>query len=1212
MLPMLLFLVGIAAGLARSEETAAQTLAGERSRLMLDGTWDFRMDPKQQGEAERWSSADIPYPHTIPVPGIWQAHGFGEPGYQQFAEGRDWRLRSGMVAKHNYQGVAWFRKTFTAPKEWSGQRVWLRFEGICNHGDVYLNGKKVGRVETFSAPYEFDVTEQIAFDKDNVLACRVDSRNPGADPKSPDAQNPIYYVGMIQFLIPVGGITSHVILEARPEPRIDEVQLTPNLANNTVEVCVKLVRRQAGQSWEGQATIHVRPAKPGGTTTTAAMSVCFAAAATQSETAIANIIIPDLHPWSPEDPFLYLVDTAISDGKQIIDRQTLRTGFRELKATPEGNFVLNGKPYFLRGVGYDSIEPITGVPVPDKKIYAERLRLLKQYGFNYVRFLAHSPHKEFFEAADEEGVFLQTESEWFMGGWADLSEATAQLFTRQIPKMIREFRHHPSWYAFSCFNEATNADTDPGKQLYIRAAYEIFRKTDPTRFFLASEGGGDHWPTDVISDIRMMGNADAPATPPPQQIFQGLLDEVALFGKAISEEAMRTLAEADLDPVAYRRKVVELQPLAYWQLDEEKPGVIHDNSGQRHDGQHAPKINSTALGRPGIFGRAVAGGATPETTPGVSLASQAEKLVTQMQKSFSISLWVKPDAIRISKYSTFFSCGAAERGRALIMDIDGSRGNGYVQLGRCMDNFLRSKQQLRADQWNHVGLTWDGKRVRLFLNGQPDAEMDAAFFLQPRDLALGRAVELTTHTAADYRSRPHVWHEFNCLYTAPLPDLEIEQRLTGVMTQGWVLEPHRRRMESYGLLSRYPELRKLSIRHYHNYVKQAFESARRMPRLDGYAWWVVNDIPAGVECDVTSYGVLDMLYQPEKFTFEEFQKFNGESVLLLDTPIDARVLKRGESRSLKIALSHYGDQPVKNGQLRWKITTGTKTLSESVLKTVNAASGVISELGTIPLGPFNDKQPMKIRVEVELVSSGCQQSNAWEFWVFPERKGDIPPNTLCNLTGELSLDSRYGASAGVSLEDAKVVLARRLTPEILQRLETGGRVILLQEGGEHDQQKKSFLQNPGSLTYWAQGLQCNANVVESHPSLNAFPHEGFSDYQLIRLYGSSTPTVNFTPVKTVARAKVRPIIWSLQLAPWTEEATRFNTALTRHGVLSECRVEKGKVVLCTLYALDCIKRGLPEAGYLLDCLIDYALSNRFEPEVPPFTAKEARKFFKAE
>ena len=211
----------------RSEDVATPTSTSDRPRLTLDGNWDFRIDPKQEGEAKKWWAADVSYPNTISVPGIWQAHGFGGPGYKHFIEGPDWRLRSGTVARHNYQGVAWFRKTFTAPKEWSGQRLWLRFEGICNHGDVYLNGKKIGRVETFITPSEFDVTDQIAWEKENVLACRVNSRNPEAEVRSPEAKNAISYVGMIQFLVPVGGITSHVILEARPNTRLDEVRLTP-------------------------------------------------------------------------------------------------------------------------------------------------------------------------------------------------------------------------------------------------------------------------------------------------------------------------------------------------------------------------------------------------------------------------------------------------------------------------------------------------------------------------------------------------------------------------------------------------------------------------------------------------------------------------------------------------------------------------------------------------------------------------------------------------------------------------------------------------------------------------------------------------------------------------------------------------------------------------------------------------------------------------
>jgi hypothetical protein len=456
--------------------------------------------------------------------------------------------------------------------------------------------------------------------------------------------------------------------------------------------------------------------------------------------------------------------------------------------------------------------------------------------------------------------------------------------------------------------------------------------------------------------------------------------------------------------------------------------------------------------------------------------------------------------------------------------------------------------------------------------------------------------------------------------------LDIEKRLTGAITQDWVLTPHRRRMEAYGLLSRYPEIRQRSFDLYREYVKWIFENARRMPRLDGYAWWgVISDIPGGVETDVSSLALLDMLYQPEKFIFEEFRKFNRESVLTMDADIDGRVLQSGESRPLRISLSHFGDRPVNNGQMKWRFTAGSDVVKEGVIQPIDAETGRVTDLGPIPLGPFDCEEPMEVRVQVELASDACRQSNDWKFWVFPAKKKSLATAGVCNLTGEAMLNARYGSSEAMPVAEAKVVLARQLTPDVLKHLESGGRAIFLTQDPKHGAvhhagtvgritpiEAEGFLRNPGAMSFWPLWIRCNANIVENHPALATFPHQGFADFQLMRLYGDTAPTVDFTPANSIARSKVQPIIWSLYLAPWKEEATRFDAALMRHGLLSECRVEKGKALLCTLYLLDGMKAGLPESGYLLDCLVDYALSDRFEPSTPSFTSEEARQFFKIE
>ena len=519
-------------------------------------------------------------------------------------------------------------------------------------------------------------------------------------------------------------------------------------------------------------------------------------------------------------------------------------------------------------------------------------------------------------------------------------------------------------------------------------------------------------------------------------------------------------------------------------------------------------------------------------------------------------------------------------------------------------------------------MIYDRRRIRLWINGQPDAQMDVRLDLPANDLAIGRVIDRRFRTAADYRSRPHVWHEFNNTYIAPLPDLEIEKQLTGVQTQGWVLEPHRRRLESYGLLPRYPQIRELSFGFYREYVKQTFEAARRMPRLDGYAWWVVSDIPGGVETDVTSYGILNMLYQPEKFPDRQwFLQFNGPSVLLIDNDIHQRVLRSGERRTTKLMLSHYGARSIEQGRVTWRVTIGDRLVQQGHLDHIHAEAGPPRTLGSITLGPWDSSAPAKVHLDVTLESGACRAANRWKFWLFPQRKQGLSTDRIVNLTGERLLDARYQLPASRTLDDENVALATKLSQPLLRHLEGGGAVVLLDQDrqrsavqptvvNDHPVPRSAILRRPGALTYWAEWLRCNAQVVERHPALADFPHDGLSDFQLMRLYGSTVATVDFTPRDSIARGKMRPIIWGLSLIPWTEDASRFHFALAYGGVLSECRVGKGRLIVCNLYALDGLRRGYPEAGYLLDCLIDYAAHGASAATSPMLSREEALSVFR--
>jgi hypothetical protein len=93
---------------------------------------------------------------------------------------------------------------------------------------------------------------------------------------------------------------------------------------------------------------------------------------------------------------------------------------------------------------------------------------------------------------------------------------------------------------------------------------------------------------------------------------------------------------------------------------------------------------------------------------------------------------------------------------------------------------------------------------------------------------------------------------------------------------------------------------------------------------------------------------------------------------------------------------------------------------------------------------------------------------------------------------------------------------------------------------------------------------------------------------------------------------VRQCHSGLSLIPWTEDASRFQLALASGAMLGECRVGRGRIVVCTLHVLDGVRRGYPEAGYMLDCLVGYAAGGLPPTTLPELSLDDAKKLFVVE
>ena len=90
----------------------------DSNETSLNGKWEFRYDPGDEGIQEKWYQSTTPWESEAEVPGFWP--------------------------KAEYDGFGWFKKKFTIDRESADKRLALVFETVDDNADVWLNGKQVG------------------------------------------------------------------------------------------------------------------------------------------------------------------------------------------------------------------------------------------------------------------------------------------------------------------------------------------------------------------------------------------------------------------------------------------------------------------------------------------------------------------------------------------------------------------------------------------------------------------------------------------------------------------------------------------------------------------------------------------------------------------------------------------------------------------------------------------------------------------------------------------------------------------------------------------------------------------------------------------------------------------------------------------------------------------------------------------------------------
>lgn len=444
------------------EETPAAPTPARRiepQKVELNGGWRFRVDPRDEGEGQGWYGRT--YPGTdwiqVTVPHTW-----------------------GVMPEYaDYDGYAWYRRTFVLPAKLEGAHVRLRFDATFYLSKVWLNGIYLGSHEGGYTPYEFDITEAVDFDAENVLAVKLDNRRererlPAAlsSQWSFDWWNYGGIVRDVYLLISNPVFIARQRIFAQPD-LVDKADITVGVtirnasdADQTVLVKAAIADERTGAAvWtaEDALGLQTRLTVPAHST---------------RETELTTTL-PNPRLWHFDHPELYRLVTGLSDeAGNPLHRAGESFGIRKIEIK-NARLYLNGEWVRLVGLTRHADSPAHGL-AETTTIMAADYDDLKRLNTVLSRPVHYPQHEFILDYCDRHGILLIPEvPAWQLDRVQMASKAMGELARQQLREMIEQGFNHPSVWAWSLGNEI-ESKTVEGHE-FVKEMVAYIKSLDPTR-----------------------------------------------------------------------------------------------------------------------------------------------------------------------------------------------------------------------------------------------------------------------------------------------------------------------------------------------------------------------------------------------------------------------------------------------------------------------------------------------------------------------------------------------------------------------------------------------------------------------------------------------------------------------------------------------------------------------------------------------------------
>ena len=447
-----------------SYENETLAMKGDMSKsdnfMSLHGTWKFlwvRHADQRPTDFYKTDLDDSAW-KTMPVPGIWELNGYGDPVYVNtglaWRYQMDWKNPLNVPTKDNHVGS--YRRTIDIPTGWDGKQVIAHFGSVTSNMYLYVNGQYVGYTEDSKVAAEFDITKYVKPGK-NLIAFQVFRWCDGSLNEDQDFWR-------------LSGVSRDSYLYTRdPQVQVSNIRITPDLGNDykdgelMINVDVKgdpIIEFQLLNHNDlvvGKTTGNFRKMTNG----------------------TSRFVVRNVKKWTAETPYLYTLLAVVKDAKgNIVEVIPQKVGFRKVEIK-NSQFLVNGQPVLIKGTNRHEMDPDGGYVVTRERMIQD-IKIMKRLNINAVRTCHYPSNPIWYDLCDEYGLYVTAEAnqESHVFGYGEDSEAKKPNFAKSILERnqhnVEMYYNHPSVVVWSLGNETADGPN-------FTAAYQWIKSQDQSR-----------------------------------------------------------------------------------------------------------------------------------------------------------------------------------------------------------------------------------------------------------------------------------------------------------------------------------------------------------------------------------------------------------------------------------------------------------------------------------------------------------------------------------------------------------------------------------------------------------------------------------------------------------------------------------------------------------------------------------------------------------